>query len=684
MAMKSIRWMLLIVGFFGCAPTDPVDRQNAATDLDDVDRRTLRLYWLSALTSDAVDRLVQQELPYRLLESTAQNTIVELQATDAMVRDLEASGLFLRTEERRAHIRKPLSQPCFDIPNPQTSDYLWGYETIREYAYALQHGDRTGMILTSDIGLTQTSSHAIVAIRFGPPTASVQNPPTIYLVATQHAREWGAAGTAVGLMRELANTIANPTYRPQLRHALETTAVVVVPVANPDGYEHSRTANRGQRGNRDTTACSYGVDINRNHSATWAVAAGFISFVCAEGYIGPGPASESETRALDNLLQGGIFVTNQPVLALDYHTFSDLVVYPLAFKQTTDSDGPRCNGNPDRCTVADHQALRRLLGDTEQNSASQQLFVDDGVMPAEPFRRDQAPNILYTSSGTLIDQAVYGPEPMLSATIELFGTAVDFGIECEDKREDLLRAAVSRQLDVVERLATVAPGLADGAAVSWLPSEIGQLASGTIHREYADGQVSAKARPEFVKPAWLPASKGRNIKTWVGTTQVPMLRTRKGAQYELFSVSAEKLTGDPLRLPCEIRSDLENTDKYTLDVVPECLPGSEVNLCDARRLQTSDWEIQEADRGGTRDCWWEPRSSQAVMLVGGVQRALGRIALHFLIQLPARHVACALSTSICRRARAQQWRVRSSLGRRRGPASNNRVRTNAQPHHALL
>eukprot|EP01051_Picozoa_sp_SAG22_P005594 SAG22_NODE_336_length_12071_cov_10.875125_15_plen_298_part_00 len=91
----------------------------------------------------------------------------------------------------------------------------------------------------------------------------------IYIQGTMHAREWIAATTALWIARELLTS-----KDPKVVKLVQKYRWVIIPVANPDGYEFSRTPNnrlwrKNRNPNIDTDGnpakgdC-VGVDMNRN------------------------------------------------------------------------------------------------------------------------------------------------------------------------------------------------------------------------------------------------------------------------------------------------------------------------------------------------------------------------------------------------------------------------------------
>lgn len=152
--------------------------------------------------------------------------------------------------------------------------------------------------------------------------------PRLVIVAQQHAREWMSLKVALDSLKTLLD---NPVCA-DLEAALE---IWVVPLANPDGYEYSRSIDPGWRKSRRVTGPNRapGVDLNRNYPADYRRSSdrperndddwGASDLPRSSQYRGPGPASEPETRAILSLLK-------EPGLAgvLDLHGFGCKIVRP--------------------------------------------------------------------------------------------------------------------------------------------------------------------------------------------------------------------------------------------------------------------------------------------------------------------------------------------------------------------
>nr|XP_019537524.2 carboxypeptidase B-like [Aedes albopictus]XP_019931988.2 carboxypeptidase B-like [Aedes albopictus] len=142
--------------------------------------------------------------------------------------------------------------------------------------------------------------------------------PVIFIDGGVHAREWAGIMSVVYLIHELVEH--NSDYQDMM-----TNDWVIVPVANPDGYEFSHTSNRMWRKNRfpSSILCT-GVDLNRNFEYMWASG----SNLCSDTYPGTGPVSELETQALVSLMSR---YRNNLSLYLAVHTYGDMILYPFGY-----------------------------------------------------------------------------------------------------------------------------------------------------------------------------------------------------------------------------------------------------------------------------------------------------------------------------------------------------------------
>ena len=159
--------------------------------------------------------------------------------------------------------------------------------------------------------------------------------PAVLYFSAQHAREWITPEMTTRLLRHV---LRNAKPGSTMRRLLDQNELWFVPVANPDGYDHTFTeGNRLWRKNlRDNdgdgeVSNGDGVDLNRNFPYKWGYDnEGSSPNPASDTYRGPSPASEPETKALDRLAErvGFEYLVN-------YHSAAELLLYSTGWQVAT-------------------------------------------------------------------------------------------------------------------------------------------------------------------------------------------------------------------------------------------------------------------------------------------------------------------------------------------------------------
>lgn len=151
--------------------------------------------------------------------------------------------------------------------------------------------------------------------------------PTLIFNSGAHAREWISPMTVLYMMRGLVEGYGGNA---EITGLLDGVSFRIAPMMNPDGYLYTWSNERFWRKNRRNNGDgTFGVDWNRNFATGWG-GPGADSFSDGETYRGPSPFSEPETRALRDYT---LSVPN-PAFHIDYHSFSQLVLYPRGYSDT--------------------------------------------------------------------------------------------------------------------------------------------------------------------------------------------------------------------------------------------------------------------------------------------------------------------------------------------------------------
>lgn len=234
-----------------------------------------------------------------------------------------------------------------------------------------------------DLASVQVLGHSVEGrpIRALRISAAADPDVTIALNGGQHAREW------IGVM--VPTCVADRLVRrydddSRVRAIVDASELFVIPVANPDGYEHSWNVDRYWRKSRGR---DHGVDLNRNYGTAWG-GPGSSDQPRSQIYRGPHAFSEPESQALRSL-----FETESVDAHIDFHSFSQLILHPWGHTKDPSPDHGRFSAIADRMA----SAIYDTHGETYR------------VMSG----RD-----LYPASGTMIDWA-YGEHEAVSFVFEL-------------------------------------------------------------------------------------------------------------------------------------------------------------------------------------------------------------------------------------------------------------------------
>jgi hypothetical protein len=243
----------------------------------------------------------QDEFEAFLLRSGIKNTVAISNMEDLIISERQNI-----TSNRRG--RSSPVQPGF---NPDFGVY-WTADEMETYSNYL--AATYPSIVTIETLIFSPGGRRVYALRVS--SGVFGQKPIIAMESGMHAREWVCPPTVFYLLHKI---IEDPVYRAEM---LERVDWLIVPMQNPDGYEHSRQVARLWRQNRrQVTPTCVGVDLNRNFQYSWRTA----TVACGSlTYPGPSPLSEPEDFALHNLLER---YADRTKLYLSVHSFGDMVLW---------------------------------------------------------------------------------------------------------------------------------------------------------------------------------------------------------------------------------------------------------------------------------------------------------------------------------------------------------------------
>ncbi|MBM4130209.1 hypothetical protein FJ250_04165 [bacterium] len=153
--------------------------------------------------------------------------------------------------------------------------------------------------------------------------------PEVLIDGTHHAREIMAAEFPIMFAKYLCERYDTD---PAIRWLVDNRELYLIPVVNPDGFVYNETTNPDGGGmwrkNRSPQAGGqFGVDLNRNYPKFWGYDdVGSSPTPSSITYRGPSAASELETQAMINFVNGRQIITHDSV-----HTYSGMTLYPWGY-----------------------------------------------------------------------------------------------------------------------------------------------------------------------------------------------------------------------------------------------------------------------------------------------------------------------------------------------------------------
>ncbi|KAH6846464.1 Metallocarboxypeptidase A-like protein [Alternaria tenuissima] len=162
--------------------------------------------------------------------------------------------------------------------------------------------------------------------------------PAVIYHGTVHAREWITAPVIEYIAKQLVDGYKAGDNDTQA--VLDNYDFYMFPFVNPDGFVFSQTDNRLWRKNRQpppenaANQTCFGRDVNRNWETNWdADPRGASPDPCSQTYRGEAPRDTPENQGMDNLIRN-IRDEQGIKLYIDWHSYSQLILYPFGHKET--------------------------------------------------------------------------------------------------------------------------------------------------------------------------------------------------------------------------------------------------------------------------------------------------------------------------------------------------------------
>ncbi len=499
-------------------------------------------------------------------------------------------------------------QSCPD--NDPEQDTFCPYSTTNERCnisiydeLAVYDAHPLGVFSAVDL-LTTYEGRKIRALRIGNLTGSIpftRPSPQVVVVAAVHGNEVLTTEVAMRVLRYFVEAIE--TDADGVSELLRDRTLTILPVANPDGYDHTIFGGgvedgQGQgRKNRRTCHPSElpfgppgrGVDINRNFPLTWEsppwsdVDCGSATYRGREHPTIPGtPIAEPEHLALrilaghDESVLDGRYET---AFLVDVHTQGNVAMFHGALGLGQDFSPCGLNGN---CTAPDHGVMNAILGTENPDRAV--LHDPYTGLPVPVGTQDR---LFAISSGSLISEAKYGD--MFGASPNMLATTLEltFGCPRPSIPPEQIDELAEDMIELVRRALEAAPDL---LANTYTDSRVGKFALVHVHRSEVTHEFPVirfavrKTIPEAELATDVPGSADPD----------PYL---DGVLYRSWSWKPEKpFVFPPVFQICAER----DCEEFGID------EGS-INLCDDASWVQEGWEFTGLidDSSPQDQCFWE-------------------------------------------------------------------------------
>lgn len=163
-----------------------------------------------------------------------------------------------------------------------------------------------------------------------------QPKPRVLYTALTHARE---PASMQQMLYQMWYLLENYSSNPEIEYIINTLELYFIPCVNPDGYIYNEFTNPNgggmwRKNMRQNSDGSTGVDLNRNFGYYWGFDnSGSSPTGSSLTYRGTAPFSEPETQLVKLFAESKNFA-----LALNNHTYSDILIYPWGYANLTTPD----------------------------------------------------------------------------------------------------------------------------------------------------------------------------------------------------------------------------------------------------------------------------------------------------------------------------------------------------------
>ncbi|MCB5168144.1 M14 family metallopeptidase [Streptomyces bambusae] len=265
----------------------------------------------------------------------------------------------------------------------------------------------------------------LVAIKISDNVATDEAEPEVLFTHHQHAREHLTVEMALYLLREFGAGYGSDS---RITNMVNNREIWIIPDLNPDGgeYDIASGSYRSWRKNRQpNSGSSYvGTDENRNWNYKWGCCGGSSGSKSSETYRGTAAESAPEVKVVSDFVRSRVVGGKQQIkAAIDFHTYSELVLWPFGYTYNDTAPG----------LTADDLAAFKKVG--------QGMAASNGYTPEQS-------SDLYITDGT-IDDYLWGVHKIFGYTFEMYPESGGGGFYPPD---EVIERETARNRDAVLQL----------------------------------------------------------------------------------------------------------------------------------------------------------------------------------------------------------------------------------------
>ncbi|MFE7189396.1 M14 family metallopeptidase [Kitasatospora sp. NPDC057541] len=260
----------------------------------------------------------------------------------------------------------------YDFPSADSGYHNYAEASADIDAVVAAHPD----IMSKRVIGTSYEGRPIVAVKISDNVGTDEDEPEVLFTAHQHAREHLTVEMSLYLLHEFGDKYASD---PRIANAVNSREIWVIPDLNPDGGEYDIATGRYRSWRKDrqpNPGSSYvGTDLNRNWDYRFGCCGGSSGSTSSETYRGSGPESAKETKVVADFVRGRVVGGKQQITAaIDFHTYSELVLWPFGWTTADTATGMSADEYNTFATLG--RSMAATNGYTPEQSSD--LYITDG------------------------------------------------------------------------------------------------------------------------------------------------------------------------------------------------------------------------------------------------------------------------------------------------------------------